>query len=109
MLTLPPRVQVSSCPPTAARPTAAARKPEAANDVPDERKTHLRTMARDAEGRVDEVRFEMVKRKGDFPYEWFDHWSKFSHLSLPSPPLLPLPPLPPDENGFFSVPYGCRC
>ena len=52
-------------------------------NLPDECKERLRTMAM-VDGQFDPTRFEMVKKKGGFPYEWFDHWSKLHATRLPS-------------------------
>lgn len=54
------------------------------NNLPDDAKLNLKTMACDPDGNFSADRFEMVKRKGDFPYEWFDHHSKLRATSLPT-------------------------
>eukprot|EP00966_Prymnesium_polylepis_P207842 4814317-Prymnesium_polylepis.1 len=53
-------------------------------NLPDELKTRLKSMAIDSKGNFDPDKFEMVKRKGDFPYEWFDDCSKLTATSLPT-------------------------
>ena len=53
------------------------------DNLPDSRQVFLKESAT-VNGAVDPRLFELIKRKGLFPYEWFDSFDKLAETSLPA-------------------------